>query len=74
MSTKKALALLALPASLVFIVLAVWYWTTPAGMLPAYLPGYIAGSTAIHYKHGIASLLLGIAALAYAWFATGSKK
>jgi ammonia channel protein AmtB len=74
MSIKRVLALLALPVSLAFIVLAVWYWTTPAEMLPAYLPGYIAGSAAIHYKHGIASLLLGIACLAFSWFATGSKK
>ena len=71
---KKILALLALPVSLVFVVLAVWYWTTPAGLLPSYMPGFIDGSATIHYKHGIASLLLGLAALAYAWFATGKKR
>lgn len=74
MEMKKILGLLALPISLCFVVLAVWYWTTPAGLLPSYMPGFIDGSATIHYKHGIASLLLGLAALAYAWFATGKKR
>ncbi len=74
MTTKRVLGLLALPVSLAFIVLAVFYWTTPAGMLPSFMPGFIADSTHVHYKHGIASLLLGLAALAYAWFSTGKKK
>ena len=73
MSIKRLLGLLALPVSLAFIVLAVWYWTTPAGMLPSFMPGFIDGSTVVHYKHGIASLLLGLACLAFAWFATGKK-
>jgi ammonia channel protein AmtB len=71
---KNFLAFLALPVSLAFIVLAVWYWTTPAGMLPSFFPGFIDGSSVIHYKHGIAFLLLGFGCLAYAWFATGKKR
>ena len=56
-----------------FIALAALYWITPAGALPIYVPGYEAGSAAIHVKHGIGALLLGLAILAYVWFQTGPK-
>ena len=57
----------------VFIGLAIYYWVTPAGSLPMFFPGYIAGATEGHVKHGIASLLLGIALLIYGWFASAKK-
>lgn len=74
MMKKRILALLALIVSLAFIVLAVFYWTTPAGMLPSFMPGFIQGSSIIHYKHGIAALIVGLAALALSWFSIGKRR
>jgi hypothetical protein len=50
------------------------YWTTPAGSLPTWLPGFTASDGAIHIKHGIAAFVVALAAFAYAWFSSGKKK
>ena len=56
-----------------FIFLAILYWTTPAGSLPVYIPGFEAGSARIHFKHGLGSFFLALALFAYAWFKSGEK-
>ena len=53
---------------------ALLYWTTPAGSLPSYLPGFTAGSAIIHVKHGVATLVVAVAAFTFAWFSSGKKK
>lgn len=57
----------------VLIAVSYVYFTKNAGSIPTWFPGYTAGSTHMHTKHGIASLLLGLAALVFAWFQTGKK-
>jgi len=57
-----------------FIILGVVYWIEPAGSLPAFIPGHEAGSGHHHVKHGIASFLLGVALLVFAWFQTGGDR
>ncbi len=44
---------------------AAFYWVTPAGVLPAYFPGYEAGSADIQYKEGVASLILAFGLFAF---------
>jgi hypothetical protein len=68
-------AVIALAAVLgvAFIVLAIVYSVEPAGSLPAWIPGHEAGSGHHHVKHGIASFLLGVALLIFAWFQTGNR-
>jgi len=56
------------------LVLTAVYWLEPAGALPAYLPGFEQGSTRIHFKHGLGSLILALALFAFAWFRSGPKK
>lgn len=70
---KRAIAITAVVLGVVFIGLAIMYWTTPANALPSYLPGYDAVMSGIHFKHGLASLILAILLFVYAWFATGKK-
>ena len=70
---KKVLTYVSVLLGVVFVILALVYWFTPAGSLPTYLPGYIAGSTLIHFKHGLASLILALAVFAFAWFKSGEK-
>jgi hypothetical protein len=51
-----------------FLGLAAYYWITPADSLPQFLPGYEAGVTAKHFKHGLAALVLGLGSGVLAWF------
>jgi hypothetical protein len=50
------------------------YWVEPAGSLPGFFPGFEPGSTHVHFKHGIATLILGLALFAFAWFRSGPTK
>jgi NADH:ubiquinone oxidoreductase subunit 2 (subunit N) len=70
---KTATVLGAVVVGLIFIGLAALYWLTPAGGLPTYVPGFEQGSTQIHFKHGLGMLILGLGALAFAWFRSGAK-
>jgi hypothetical protein len=54
------------------VMVAIFYFMTPAENLPSWMPGFISGSTKIHYKHGVGSLILGIAAFIFAWFRSAS--
>lgn len=45
---------------LILAVVAVVYLVVPAELLPTFMPGYEAGSTRVHLKHGVVS---GVAAL-----------
>jgi hypothetical protein len=67
---KTVVVSVAVLVGLVFIGLAALYWLTPAGGLPAFLPGFEEGSTAIHTKHALGTLIVGLAALAFAWFSS----
>ena len=59
---------------LALIVVAIVYWAEPAKSLPSFFPGHKAGSNHHHVKHGIASLLVGLALLAFAWFQSGPRR
>jgi hypothetical protein len=54
----------AILVGLIFIGLAALYWLTPAGNLPAYVPGYEQGSTRVHVTHGVGMLIIGLIAFA----------
>jgi hypothetical protein len=70
---NKSISILAGLVGVVLIIVAIIYWRIPAGSLPHYFPGYFSGSSTIHFKHGLASLILGLGALALAWFRSGKK-
>jgi len=56
------------------IAIAIVYWSVPAGSLPGFFPGHQAGSSHVHFKHGLASFLVGLAVLVFVWFRTGPKR
>jgi NADH:ubiquinone oxidoreductase subunit 2 (subunit N) len=58
----------AIVVALFFLGLAALYFLTPAGNLPAFVPGYEQGSTKVHVTHGLGMLVIGLIALALAWF------
>jgi hypothetical protein len=58
---------------LLFLAIAVVYFTQPAGSLPSFLPGHLAGSLHKHTTHGILALALGVGFFVAAWFQSGPK-
>jgi len=70
---RRELVWLAAIVGLLLIVVAIVYWAEPAKSLPSFFPGHTAGSGHHHVKHGIASFLVGLALLVYAWFQTGPQ-
>ena len=65
---KTIVVPIAVIVGLAFIALAALYWLTPAGELPAFVPGFDPGSAKTHFNHGLGALVVGLAALAFAWF------
>jgi hypothetical protein len=72
MARSRLLVLAGLLAALVLFAIAVVYWAEPARSLPSFFPGHKSGSAHHHVKHGIAAFIVGLAALAFAWFQSGS--
>jgi len=64
----KPLPLLAGLLGLVFLALAALYWLTPAGSLPAFPPGFEAGSAHVHARHALGTLIVALVLFAFAWF------
>ena len=74
MNDKRLVAAALAVLGVIFLALAVYYWMTPAGSLPHFMPGYLAGDTAKHFKHGLAAVILAAGCGVLAWFMTGKKK
>jgi hypothetical protein len=70
---NKTLVIVAIVLGILFVGLAFVYWSTPASSLPSYFPGYEPGIAAVHVKHGVAALVVGLALLCFAWFKSGKK-
>jgi len=73
-ANNRLLVILAGLVGIALIVIAIVYWAEPARSLPSFFPGHEAGSSHHHIKHGIASLLVGLALLAFAWFQSGPRR
>jgi hypothetical protein len=71
---SRALVVAAVVVGVILIGISIVYWIEPARSLPGFFPGHQAGSSHHHVKHGLAAFLLGLACLAYAWFATGEPR
>jgi NADH:ubiquinone oxidoreductase subunit 5 (subunit L)/multisubunit Na+/H+ antiporter MnhA subunit len=73
----RRLIIPAIVIGILLIVVAVIYFVTPEHSLPSFFPGHSSATSAEanhhHTKHGIAALVVALAAFAFAWFATGPK-
>ncbi len=65
---SSSVSLIAGLLGLLSLALAAFYWFTPAGSLPAFFPGFEAGSSHIHVTHALGALIVGLVLLALAWF------
>ncbi len=70
----KPLVVVASLLGIVFLILAVYYFITPAGSLAGFLPGYEPGVAAHHTKHAIGALVVALALFAFAWFQSKPAK
>ena len=59
---------IAIVLGVIFVVLAAVYFFVPASSLPAFIPGYEAGLTRVRFKHGVASLVVGVVLFGVAWW------
>lgn len=75
MSGSRTLPLLAILGGVVLILIGAVYFIEPAHSLPSFFPGHASSGSSEyghhHVKHGIAAVVVGLAAFAYAWFSTG---
>ena len=53
---------------LAFAAVAIVYWTMPAGSLPSFMPGFEAGSSLVHVKHGIAAAAAAVVCFGFGWY------
>lgn len=70
---KKTIVWGSIVLGIIFIIISIYYFITPAGSLASFMPGFQAGSTHVHLKHAIASLVIAIALFILAWFKSGKK-
>ena len=49
--------------AIICVIAAVMYFVMPAGQLPTFMPGYLAGSDHIHTTHGIAAVVAAVVLL-----------
>jgi hypothetical protein len=77
MPSRRVQVVLASLAGVILVVIAIVYWIEPAHSLPSFFPGHVSTTdheaSTHHVKHGIAALVLALAAFAFAWFALGPK-
>jgi hypothetical protein len=58
----------------IFCVIAAIYFIEDAGSLPSFFPGHEDGSTHIHFKHGLAAVVVGLGCFVFAWFQGGGDR
>ena len=73
MNRHRALLVLLIVLGVALIALGIYYWVTPAGSLPGFFPGHLAGSAHKHVKHGLAALIAGIACFLGVWMLSGKE-
>jgi len=70
----RPLTWLLIAVAVVFVVLAIVYFVTPANQLPSVFPGHTAHASRHHTKHGLAALGVAVLALIGAWFTTAPAR
>lgn len=73
MNKRRLFMVLLIVVGVALVALGVYYWVTPAGSLPSFLPGHLAGSAHKHVKHGLAALIVGVVCFLGAWMLSGKE-
>ena len=65
--------MLAFLLAIICAVVAVVYYTMPAGSLPTFMPGYIPGAQNVHMKHAIVAAFASVVLFIFGLFAGRSR-
>jgi hypothetical protein len=65
---NRSMKIIAYLLAIICVIVAVMYYTVPAGSLPTFMPGYDAGSTHIHHLHAYAALVAAVVLFGIGWF------
>jgi uncharacterized membrane protein len=60
--------MLAYILAIICVIAAVVYFVMPAGQLPTFMPGYIAGSAHIHHSHAVAAAVAAVVLFVVGWY------
>ena len=73
MNNRRLLVVVLIVLGVALVALGVYYWVTPAGSLPGFFPGHLAGSAHKHVKHGLAALIVGVVCFLGAWMLSAKE-
>lgn len=66
--------MLAFLVAILCLIAAVMYFAMPAGSLPTFMPGYLAGSDHIHIKRAAIAAVAAIVLFLIGWFLGRSRQ
>jgi len=66
--------MLAYLLAILCLIAAVMYFAMPAGSLPTFMPGYMAGSDHIHIKRAAIAAVIAVVLFLIGWFAGSSRR
>ncbi len=66
--------MLAFLLAILCLIAAVMYFAMPAGSLPTFMPGYLAGSDHIHIKRAAIAAVVAIVLFLIGWFLGRSRR
>jgi len=66
--------MLAFLLAILCLIAAVMYFAMPAGSLPTFMPGYMAGSDHIHIKRAAIAAVVAIVLFLIGWFLGRSRQ
>jgi len=73
MNRRRMYLVLLVVIGVALIALGIYYWVTPAGSLPGFFPGHLAGSAHKHVKHGLVALIVGVVCFLGVWMLSGKQ-
>jgi type IV secretory pathway TrbL component len=69
----QPMKMLAFLLAIICAVVAVMYYTMPAGSLPTFMPGYVPGAQHVHMKHAIAAAVAAVVLFVLGLYAGRSR-
>lgn len=64
---RRPMKMIAYLLAIICVIAAVMYFVMPAGQLPTFMPGYLAGSAHIHTTHAIAAAVAAVVLFVLGW-------
>jgi hypothetical protein len=72
-SSAQLIVVILVIIGLLALAAGIYYAATPAGKLPTWFPGYLAGSTHHHIKRAITGVVVAVLCAIGVWFVSGRR-